>query len=149
MTALPHSPRSGPAGETPGDDELIEQARQVRQQAHVPYSNFPVGAALLTKSGRVFTGVNVENAVNGLSICAERNAIFQAVTQGECEFEAIAVVTGPGVTPCGACRQVMQEFDDGSLRIIVADGKGNRRTYTLAQLLPDAFNAKYLPKLMA
>lgn len=132
------------SGPLPSNDELVELARQAREQAYAPYSHFPVGAALLTKSGQVFTGANVENAVLGLSVCAERNAIFQAVAQGEREFEAIAVVTGPGVTPCGMCRQVMQEFDDGSLRIIVADLAGNARTYTLNELLPDAFGADHL-----
>ncbi len=127
------------------DDQLIELARQARQLAYAPYSNFPVGAALLTKSGRVFTGANVENAVYPLGLCAERNAIFQAVAQGEHEFETIAVVTEPGVTPCGACRQVMQEFDNGSLRILVVDTAGNIRTYTLSGLLPDAFGADDLP----
>ncbi len=129
----------------PDDDQLVEQARLARQQAYAPYSRFQVGAALLTKSGQVFTGANVENAVHGLAICAERNAIFQAVARGEREFEAIAVVTEPGVTPCGACRQVMQEFDHGSLRVIVADTAGNNRTYLLAELLPDAFTAESLP----
>lgn len=129
----------------PSDDELIELARLARQQAYAPYSDFPVGAALLTKSGQVFTGVNVENALLGLSICAERNAIFQAVARGEREFKAIAVVTDPGVTPCGACRQVLQEFCDNSFRVIVADVKGHHRTYSLTELLPDAFTAKYLP----
>lgn len=127
------------------EQELIAQARQARQQAYAPYSNFPVGAALLTKSGRVFTGANVENAVLSLSICAERNVIFQAVVDGECEFEAIAVVTEPGVTPCGACRQVMQEFDDGRFRIIVADTTDDYCTYTLAELLPAAFTTDSLP----
>jgi len=129
----------------PDDDQLVEQARLARQQAYAPYSRFRVGAALLTKSGRVFTGANVENAVHGLAICAERNAIFQAVACGEREFEAIAVVTEPGVTPCGACRQVMQEFDNGSLRVIVADTAGNQRTYLLTHLLPHAFTAEHLP----
>lgn len=132
-------------GRTPSDEELVERAREARRQAYAPYSSFPVGAALLTKSGRVFTGVNVENAVHGLAICAERNAIFQAVAHGERELEAIAVVTEPGVTPCGACRQVMREFNDGSLRVIIADTAGNHRTYTLSHLLPDAFSAKHLP----
>ena len=127
------------------DDQLIELAREARQQAYAPYSRFAVGAALLTRSKQVFTGANVENAVHGLAICAERNAVFQAVACGEREFEAIAVVTEPGVTPCGACRQVLQEFDDGSLRVIVADMAGNHRTYRLAELLPDAFTADDLP----
>lgn len=127
------------------DEELVAHAARARQRAYVPYSKFPVGAALMTRSGRIFTGANVENAVYGLSICAERNAIFQAVAHGERAFEAIAVVTESGVTPCGPCRQVMQEFAAPSLRIIVADVAGNRRTYTLAQLLPDAFSAQDLP----
>ncbi|RME47720.1 MAG: cytidine deaminase [Chloroflexi bacterium] len=129
----------------PTDDQLVELARQAREQAYAPYSKFLVGAALLTKSGHVFAGANVENAVHGLAICAERNAIFQAVAHGEHEFEAVAVVTEPGVTPCGACRQVMREFDDGSLRVIVADTAGNHRTYLLTELLPDAFTANHLP----
>lgn len=129
----------------PTDAQLVEQALEARQRAYAPYSKFLVGAALLTKSGRVFRGANVENAVHGLAICAERNAVFQAVAQGEREFAAIAVVTEPGVTPCGACRQVMQEFDHGSLRIIVADTAGNHHTYQLAQLLPRAFTAEHLP----
>jgi len=131
----------------PTDEQLVEQARQAQQQAYAPYSRFRVGAALLTKSGRVFTGANVENAVHGLAICAERNAIFQAVADGETEFVAIAVVTEPGVTPCGACRQVMQEFDDGTLQIIVADLAGNHHSYQLEQLLPDAFTAEHLPNV--
>lgn len=126
---------------TVSDDQLIEFALEARKQAYAPYSGFAVGAALLTQSGRVFTGANVENAVYPLGLCAERTAIFQAVAQGERAFEAIAVVTEPGVTPCGACRQVMQEFDAGTLRIIVADVAGNKTTYSLKELLPDAFDA--------
>jgi cytidine deaminase len=104
-----------------------------------------VGAALLTKSGRIYAAANVENAVYGLSVCAERNAIFQAVNNGDLEFEAIAVVTKLGVTPCGSCRQVMREFGDDELRIIVADEAGNpRRVCTLAELLPEAFTAEDL-----
>ncbi|MFQ5593779.1 MAG: cytidine deaminase [Anaerolineae bacterium] len=138
---------TNPIQSRPSDEQLVEQARQARQKAYAPYSRFLVGAALLTKSGRVFTGANVENAVHGLAICAERNAIFQAVADGETEFAAIAVVTEPGVTPCGACRQVMQEFDDGTLHIIVADISGNHHSYHLEQLLPDAFTAEHLPNV--
>lgn len=127
------------------DQMLVASAKAARQTAYAPYSNFPVGAAVLTRSGKVFTGANVENAVNGLSICAERNAIFQAVAQGERDIVAIAVVTEPGVTPCGACRQVMQEFANPDLHIIVADTADHIRIYTLEQLLPDAFKAQYLP----
>jgi cytidine deaminase len=105
-----------------------------------------VGAALLTKSGRIYAAANVENAVYGLSICAERNAIFQAVANGDLEFEAIAVVTKRGVTPCGSCRQVLREFGDDELRILVADEAGSpRRVCTLAELLPEAFTREDLP----
>jgi cytidine deaminase len=134
-----------PGGSQADDDHLIERARQARDNAYAPYSHFSVGAALLTRSGRVFSGANVENALFGLSICAERNALFQAVASGEREFEALAVVTEPGVTPCGPCRQALQEFDAGSLRIIVADMQGGHRTYTLRELLPDAFGSADLP----
>lgn len=126
--------------------ELVRHAVEARKRAYAPYSRFPVGAALLTKSGRVYTAANVENAVYGLSICAERNAIFQAVAGGDLEFEAIAIVTEPGATPCGPCRQVMREFADGDFRIIVADEAGTRRrVYTLAELLPEAFTVDDLP----
>ena len=89
---------------------LIDAAQQVRKWAYIPYSHYAVGAALLTASGRIYDGVNVENASFPLSNCAERTAIFKAVSEGEKEFLAIAVVTDNGGTPCGACRQVMAEF---------------------------------------
>jgi cytidine deaminase len=130
---------------TPSDDQLIAVAHQAQANAYAPYSNFPVGAALLSRSGKVFVGANVENALFGLSLCAERNALFQAVASGEREFEALAVVSEPGVTPCGPCRQALREFDDGSLRILVADTQGRHRSYTLRELLPDAFGADDLP----
>ncbi len=109
-----------------------------REKAYAPYSGFRVGAALLTRSGRVFTGANVENASYGLSVCAERVAAFKAVAEGEREFEAIAVATGNGVLPCGACRQVLNEFGP-DMRVIVADAEGNMRTYRLSDLLPGGF----------
>ncbi len=125
--------------------ELIRRAVEARKRAYAPYSRFPVGAALLTKSGRVYTAANVENAVYGLSICAERNAIFQAVADGEREFEAIAIAAGQGATPCGPCRQVMREFADDNLRVLVADETGNLHgVYTLAELLPQAFTVEDL-----
>jgi cytidine deaminase len=91
---------------------LLAQARIIRENAYAPYSHFPIGAALLTKSGKVFLGCNVENISFGLSICAERNAVFSAVAAGEREFEAIAIIADSKtpVTPCGGCRQVMAEF---------------------------------------
>jgi len=127
---------------TPKHD-LITQALQVRQQAHVPYSHFSVGAALQTTSGQVFTGCNVENASYGLTICAERGAVMKAVSEGARDFEAIAVVSENGVTPCGACRQVLAEFNL-ELRVIVADLEGNSRAYRLSELLPQAFLPDHL-----
>ena len=87
--------------ERPADKALVDQARQARERAYAPYSGFPVGAALLGRSGRVYTGCNVENASYPLSICAERTAVFKAVSEGERDFQAIAVVTATGATPCG------------------------------------------------
>lgn len=120
------------------DKELVQAALQAREHAYVPYSGYRVGAALLTRSGRVFTGANVENASYGLSVCAERVAAFKAVADGEREFDAIAVVTENGVLPCGACRQVLNEFGP-DMRIIVADASGNTRVYRLPDLLPGGF----------
>jgi cytidine deaminase len=119
-------------------DKLISLAAEARKKAHVPYSNFAVGAALLAKSGRVYTGSNVENASYGLSVCAERVAVFKAISEGERELEAIAVVSENGVTPCGACRQVLIEFGD-DIRVIVADTTGHRRAFALTDLLPEGF----------
>ena len=128
------------------DTELIVLARQAREHAYAPYSNFPVGAALLGRSGRVYTGCNVENAAYPLVTCAERTAVTKAVSEGEREFEAIAVVTATGATPCGACRQVLREFSgpEGDLRVIVADTAGNVRTFTIAELLPEGFTPNQL-----
>lgn len=118
--------------------ELISAASTVRAQAYAPYSGFSVGAALRALDGTLYVGVNVENASYGLAICAERNAIAHAVACGAREFVAIAVVTQNGVTPCGACRQVLAEFGPNML-VIVADAAGNQRRYRLSELLPDAF----------
>jgi cytidine deaminase len=130
------------------DDELVALAAQARRHAYAPYSHFTVGAALLAQSGRVYSGANVENASYGLSVCAERVAVWKAVAEGERAFTAIAVVTENGVSPCGACRQVLAEFagDPRTLRLIVADVQGHRRTYTLDELLPEAFTPEQLPK---
>ncbi|MBL7183166.1 MAG: cytidine deaminase [Anaerolineae bacterium] len=122
---------------------LIAKAIEAREKAHVPYSHFAVGAALLARSGRIYTGCNVENASYGLSICAERVAVFKAVSEGERDFEAIAVVTGKGVTPCGACRQVLLEFGE-DIQVIVADDAGRYRVFDLQELLPEAFNSEDL-----
>ena len=124
-------------------EALIAKAMEAREKAHAPYSNFAVGAALLAKSGRVYTGCNVENASYGLSICAERVAVFKAISEGERDFEALAVVTEKGVTPCGACRQVLIEFGE-DIQVIVANGAGEYRIFGLRELLPEAFTPKHL-----
>ena len=120
-------------------NRLIQTAIDVRQKAYAPYSHYAVGSAVLTQSGKIFAGVNVENAVYPLTICAERAAIFKAVSEGERSFVAIAVVTENGGTPCGACRQVMAEFGQ-NIEVLIADSSGRLvRQTTVASLLPDAF----------
>ena len=128
------------------DLELITLAKQAREQAYATYSGFPVGAALLGRSGKVYTGCNVENAAYPLTICAERTAVVKAVSEGEREFEAIAVVTATGATPCGSCRQVLREFagPEGELRVIVADLDGKSNSYTIQELLPHGFTPDQL-----
>ena len=120
-------------------EELLTAAREVREKAYAPYSRFQVGAALRTKSGRVFCGCNVENLSFGLTVCAERSAVFAAVAAGETEFEAIAVVADSvqPVTPCGACRQVLVEFSS-DLKICSANLQDHRFESTIAELLPRA-----------
>ncbi len=125
--------------------ELIAQAIEARKRAYSPYSHYKVGAALLGKSGKVYLGCNVENASYGHTVCAERTAVLKAVSEGEREFEAIAVVTRNGGSPCGACRQVMAEFAP-ELTIYIADKNGEYRTTTLSDLLPDMFTPKHLEK---
>lgn len=124
-------------------DQLVAQAVEARKAAYVPYSRFPVGAALLSADGTVYTGCNVENASYGLTICAERNAVAHAVAEGARHFDAIAVVTENGVTPCGMCRQTLAEFGP-TMTVIVADAAGHRRIYNLADLLPAAFTPAQL-----
>jgi cytidine deaminase len=125
-------------------NKLVSLAAEARKKAYAPYSDFAVGAALLAKSGRIYTGCNVENASYGLTVCAERVAVFKAISEGEREFEAIAVVTENGVTPCGACRQVLMEFGD-DIQVIVADTVGHRKVFALTDLLPEGFTPKHLP----
>ena len=126
--------------------KLIHLAMEVRVHAYVPYSNYRVGAALLTRSGKLYSGVNVENAAYPTGICAERVAVFKAVSEGEREFLAMAVVTDNGGTPCGACRQVMAEFGL-DLTVLIADAHGNlRQEMTLAELLPGAFGPAEMGK---
>ena len=123
---------------------LIDLANKARQHAYVPYSKYPVGSALRTKTGRIYTGVNVENAAYPHTMCAERVAIFKAVSDGESEFEAIAVVTNNGGSPCGGCRQVMAEFGLDTI-VLIADGTGKlQKEMTVAELLPEAFTPDHL-----
>jgi cytidine deaminase len=123
---------------------LIDLANEARRRAYVPYSNYPVGAALRAKSGKVYTGVNVENAAYPTTICAERTAVFKAVSEGEREFEVIAVVTDNGGSPCGSCRQVLAEFGLDTL-VLIADGAGKLlQETTVKDLLPGAFTPGHL-----
>lgn len=125
---------------------LVDLANEARRRAYVPYSNYPVGAALRTKSGRLYTGVNIENAAYPHTMCAERVAVFKAVSEGEHDFEVIAVVTDNGGSPCGGCRQVLAEFGLDTI-VLIADGSGKiKNTLTVADLLPEAFTPKHLPK---
>lgn len=123
---------------------LVEIANEARRRAYAPYSNYPVGAALRARSGRIFTGVNIENAAYPATMCAERIAIFKAVSEGEREFDAIAVVTPNGGSPCGGCRQVMAEFGLDTI-VLIGDGQGRllQRT-TVRDLLPGAFTPDHL-----
>ncbi len=126
--------------------ELVQAAIEARQGSYSPYSNYAVGAALLTKKGQVFLGANVENSVYPVSLCAERVAVFKAVTEGQREFSAIAVATRDGGTPCGACRQVLAEFGLNTL-VIIADDQGRiHHEMTVDQLLPESFGPKNLIK---
>lgn len=123
---------------------LISLANEARRRAYAPYSNYQVGAALRTKSGRIFTGVNVESAAYPTTMCAERVAVYKAVSEGELEFDVIAVVTDNGGSPCGSCRQVMAEFGLKTL-VLLADGKENLvKEMTVAELLPEAFTPEKL-----
>lgn len=127
-------------------DELVAAACEVRQHAYAPYSRYRVGAAILTASGRVYTGVNIENASYGATVCAERVAFFKAVSEGDLPVVAVAVCTENGGSPCGPCRQVMSEFvpaeDDAPLWI--ADAAGNVRETSVYTLLPDYFGPGHL-----
>lgn len=124
--------------------DLVKIATDVRKWAYVPYSKYQVGAAVLTNSGRIYDGVNIENAAYPVTVCAERTAIFKAVSNGERDFQAIAVVTKDGGMPCGSCRQVMAEFSPHML-VIVADENGKiTAEKELSDLLPGMFTAKSL-----
>lgn len=133
------------------NEELIEKAIKMQDMSYAPYSHFHVGAALLSKNGQIFTGCNIENAAYGPSNCAERTAIFKAVSEGVKDFEAIAIVGGPEdkdgkatiedfCPPCGVCRQVMSEFCKKDFKIILAKSPENYKIYTLEELLPLSFS---------
>ena len=127
-------------------ERLIEKAKEARTFAYVPYSDFAVGAALLAQNGQVFSGCNVENGAYSPSICAERTAFSKAVSEGVCEFEAIAIVGGPRdkepenmCPPCGVCRQVMQEFCDPKTFMIYLNDRSRTVSYRLEELFPAGF----------
>lgn len=124
---------------------LLKLAAQVRERAYAPYSQYSVGAAVVGKSGRVYVGCNVENASYGLTVCAERTALFKGISEGEREFQAIAVVTPSGGSPCGACRQVLSEFMPPHALVVLGNAQGEpTRLATLGELLPDAFTPQRL-----
>lgn len=126
-------------------DQLITAARAARKKAYAPYSHYAVGAAVLTLSGKVYAGCNIENAAYPSGLCAERVAIFKAVSEGERAIVALAVVTANLASMCGACRQVLAEFADDDTLVILATPRGKqRRVYRLADVLPNRFGAKQL-----
>lgn len=125
--------------------KLISEAEKARKMAYTPYSKFKVGAAILSADGKIFTGCNIENASFGMSICAERVAIFKAISEGSTKFEAIAVVgdTDKPCSPCGACRQVISEFGE-DIPLIMANLKGDIKIKKIGELLPEAFGKRDL-----
>ncbi|NSW53301.1 MAG: cytidine deaminase [Anaerolineae bacterium] len=120
-------------------DLLVTAAAAAREKAYVPYSGYKVGSAVLTRSGRLYTGCNIENASYTPTVCAERVAIFKAVSEGETEFMAIAVVTENGVSPCGVCRQVLAEFMPRGEVVMATTDSSRQDVMTVAELLPRAF----------
>lgn len=137
---------TAPSG--PVDAALEAAARDAQHRAYVPYSRFRVGAAV-RMAGQIFEGANIENASYGLAICAERTAVFAAVLSGAHRLEAVAVCTdaSPPSSPCGACRQVLLEFapDPAAVTVTAISPSGERRSWTLAELIPDGFSGKELP----
>lgn len=127
-------------------EQLIAAACAARLRAYAPYSHFTVGAALLADDGHIYSGVNVENASYGLSVCAERNAVGAMINAKGRQILALAVCTANGVTPCGACRQVLSEFvpEEGEVPVWIVDGAGDVRQTTLAALLPESFGPQHL-----
>lgn len=130
----------------PSDRELIRMARAALDRAHAPYSQFKVGAAALTSDWRVFTGCNIENSAYGLTVCAERVAIFKAVSEGARQILKLAIVADSEklVPPCGSCRQVIWEFGSEATQIIMADASGRTKKLKIAELLPLPFDGSFL-----
>lgn len=131
-------------------EKLIESAKAAAENAYVPYSGFYVGAAVLCRNGKVYTGCNIENSAYGPTNCAERTAFFKAVSEGEREFDAIAIVGGKNLdfkdfcSPCGVCRQVISEFCDDDFRIILGNNSNEYKEFTLSQMLPHRFSSDNL-----
>ncbi|WP_410490427.1 cytidine deaminase [Bacillus tropicus] len=126
--------------------KYIEEANKMLAKAYIPYSKFPVGAALVTKEGKIYTGCNIENASYGLCNCAERTAIFKAVSEGERDFSYLVITgeTDGPISPCGACRQVIAEFCDPKMPVLLTNVKGDEKEVTVEQLLPGAFSTEDL-----
>lgn len=126
--------------------KVIDEAKAAREKAYAPYSHFKVGAALLTKDGKIYQGCNIENASYSVTNCAERTAIFKAYSEGERRFAMLAVVadTPRPVPPCGACRQVLSELCPGDMQVVLANMHGDMKVYTVEELLPGAFSAEDL-----
>jgi len=126
--------------------ELVHQAINAKSKAMPTYSDFHVGAALLAKSGKVYLGANIENSSYGLTICAERTAVFQAVLEGEREFEAIAIAgdSDDYISPCGACRQVLVELCGKTLQVFMVNGKGEFKQHSIDELIPYSFGKEFL-----
>ncbi|WP_406944039.1 cytidine deaminase [Halobacillus sp. SY10] len=124
-------------------NQLINEAKKIREKAYVPYSKFPVGAALVTKDGTLYTGCNIENAAYPVTCCAERVAIFKAVSDGHDKFKELAVVadTKRPVPPCGSCRQVMSEFFQSDVKIHTTNLHGDTKTFTMEEILPFSFSS--------
>lgn len=124
-------------------EQLIDEAKEARKQAYVPYSKFAVGAALLTENGKVYRGCNIENAAYSMANCAERTVFFKAISEGEKNFKLLAVVadTDRPCSPCGACRQVISEFCPPDMKVVLTNLKGDLLETTVKELLPGAFNA--------
>ncbi|MBM4166467.1 MAG: cytidine deaminase [Ignavibacteria bacterium] len=129
--------------------QLTEEAKSAKQFSHSPYSHFRVGAAVLTKSGKIFSGTNVENSSYSLTICAERTALFKAISEGEKKFSAIAISTDQKefISPCGACRQVIMDLA-GNIDVILSNNNGKTKSLKMKELLPHAFGEKYLKKVV-